>query len=152
MSEEHKVPSETGGTTTAITNTASQPIEPFVAPIVAAQFAFFELMIQSTVALLNMPAHQAAGETAQDDLDQEIEFSESGSTDYIEAATTLGTSWLAAPMITGIEETLDDQFFKPRPRYVQERDVLALKEWSSEFEASHVTPEAQASEPRSAAA
>ena len=152
MSEEYKVPSKTGGPTTATTNTASTPIEAFVAPIVTAQFAFFELMVQSAVALVNMPASQAAAETPQDDLDQENEFSESGSTDYIEAATTSGTGWLAAPMITGIEETLDDQFFKPRPRYVQERDVLALKEPSSEFEASHVTAKAPASEIHSEAA
>ena len=128
------------------------PIEAFVAPIVAAQSAIFELMIQSAVALVNMPAHQAAAETPQDDLDQENKFSESESTGYIEVATTLGTGWLAAPMITGIEETLNDQFFEPRPRYVQERDVLTLKEPSSEFEANHVTAETQASEVHSEAA
>ena len=152
MSEEYKVPSKTGAPTTAITNTASQPIEAFVAPIVTAQFAFFELMVQSAFALVNMPAHQAAAETPQDDLDQEKELSGSGSNDYIEAATTFGTGLLAAPTITGIEETLNDQFFEPRPRYVQERDVLTLKEPSSEFEANHVTAETQASEVHSEAA
>jgi hypothetical protein len=51
-----------------------------------------------------------------------------------------------------IDETLNDQCFKPRPRKIQERDILTLNEPSSEFEANHVTAEAQASEIHSEAA
>ena len=138
--------------TSSKTDDTGEPIEPFIAPIVTAQFAFFELMFQSAVALVSEPVSQAATESPQDDSVQQKTTWESGSTDYMEAATTLGAGWLAAPMITGIDETLNDQFFKPRPRNFQERDILTLKEPSSEFEASQATAEAQASEIHSEAA
>jgi hypothetical protein len=144
--------SKIGDTSTANTSTTSEPIEAFIAPIVTAQFAFFELMLNCTLALVNEPVSHAAAESPQKEREQWKEYWESGFTDYMEAATTLGAGWLAAPMITGIDETLNDQFFKPRPGKIQERDILALKEPSSEFEASHVTAEAQASEIHSEAA
>ena len=149
MSEEYKAPSKTGGTTTDIASTDGQPIEAFVAPIVTAQFAVFELMIECAFAWVNEPASQAAAKSHQDDPKQKQEIWASGNS---EAATAFGASWLAAPIITGIDETLNDQFFKPRPRYVQQRDVLTLKEPSNSFEASHVTAETQASEIHSEAA
>jgi hypothetical protein len=144
--------SKIGDTSTANTSATSEPIVSFIAPIVTAQFAFFELMLNCTLALVNKPASHAAAESPQKEREQRKECWESGSTDYMEAATTLGAGWLAAPMITGIDETLNDQCFKPRPRKIQERDILTLKEPSSEFEASHVTAEAQASEIHSEAA
>ena len=140
MSHEYKVTSRSGGTTTEITSTAGQPIEAFVAPIVTAQFAVFELMIECALAWVNEPASQAAAGSHQDDAKQKQEFSGSG---YSEAATAFGADWLAAPMITGIDETLNDEFFKRRPRNIQERDILTLKEPSSDFEANQMSSNTQ---------
>lgn len=144
---EKSTSSKSGGT--ANSSTDSQSMEAFVAPIVRAQFAFFELMLQSAFAMLDQPTRQAVAEKPQDD---QKEVWGTSPPDYFDAATTLRAGWLATPTITGIEETLNDQFFKPRPRNTQERDILTLKEPSSEFGASHAPAETQASQIHSVAA
>ena len=140
MSEEYKVTSKSGGTTTEVTSTADQPIEAFVVPIVTAQLAVFELMIQCAFAWANEPISQVAAKSQQGDANQKQEFLGSS---YSEAATAFGADWLASPMITGIDETLNDEFFKRRPRNIQERDILTLKEPSSDFEANDVPSNTQ---------
>ena len=51
-----------------------------------------------------------------------------------QVATPTGFAWLASPpIITGIEDTVNDQVFQPRPRETQQRDILKLWERSNEF-------------------
>ncbi len=152
MSEEHRAPSKIGGATTNITSTDGQPMEAFVAPFVMAQFAVFELMIDCATAWVTEPASQPAPRSSQDDIERKQDFWGSGSTSYGDVITDFGSGWLEAPMITGIDETLNDEFFERRPKKIQERDRLTLKEPSNSFKASHVAAETQASEIHSAAA
>ena len=106
-------------------------------------------MIQCAFGWITEPASQAAARSDKDDAKQKQEFSGSG---YSEAATAFGADWLAAPMITGIDETLNDEFFKRRPKNIQERDILTLKEPSSDFDANHVPSHTQVSAIQSEAA
>ena len=152
MSDEYKGPSKICGTTTDVASTDGQPMEAFVAPIVMAQFAVFELMIDCATAWVDALASQPARRSSQDDIERKQDVWGSGSTSYSDVATDFGSAWLAVPMITGIEETLDDEFFQPRPRRPLERDVLVLKEPSKELEAADLVGETKASEifPRAA--
>ena len=129
------------------TSTAAggQPLESFITPIVTAQFEFLELMGQCALAWVNVLPGLAAGKSPEDDIEQQKDFLGNGA-DNSQAAMTLGASWLPVPTITGLEETLDDEFFTPRPRRTQERDILTLWERSNEFEATHVPANTHASE------
>ena len=115
MSKTYRLPDRAGKTDTMSAN--SQPVESLLEPMIAAQFAVFEIMVQSTLAWVNESARAL-------ELTQQGSPWANGPTGF----TMPGPVWFAMPMVTGIEETLHDEFFEPRPRKIQQRDILVLKE------------------------
>ena len=109
--------------------------EPFLeaeTSIVTAQFELLGLMGQCVLAWATLPTRLVAAQSPQDEQKQVV--SGDGKMIFNQVATISGAAWQAASMITGIEETLNDQFYKPRPHNTEHRGVLALWERSNEFE------------------
>jgi len=132
---------------TAITSVGGQSLESFITSIVTTQFAFLELMSQCALAWVNVPAGLTAAKSPQDGIEPQQVFWGNAAADYNhQAAKTLEDVSLQVQMITGVEEALNDEFFKPRPRRTQQRDILTLWERSNEFEATHVPANTHASE------
>lgn len=115
MSEMYRLPDRAGETDTA--SAGGQPLETMLEPMIAAQFAVFEIVVQSTLAWINESART-------------FELTQQGGA-WTNGASGFGMpapTWFAMPLVTGIEETLHDEFFEPRPRKIQQRDILVLKE------------------------
>ena len=127
--------SQASGTSTAAAE--GQPLESFITAMVTAQLGFLELMGQCALAWINVPVGLAAGKSPENGIGQQKDTVPK-SADNGQAVITLETSWVPVPTITGVEDTLDDEFFKPRPRRTQERDILTLWERRNEFEATRV--------------
>ncbi len=115
-----------------------QPIGLFVSAVATTQIAFLEFMSQCTLAWINASAGQTLARPSDSRIEQRKSPSNTSSTDHSAAVMFSGGDWLAVPVITGIEETLSDQFIKPRPTREQESDVLTLWERSNEFEVTHL--------------
>lgn len=127
MSNTYRLPDRAGETDTM--SAGSQPIEALLEPMLAAQFAVFEIMVETTLALANESARAF-------ELTQQGSSWASGAPGF----AMVGPAWFAMPMVTGVEETLHDELFEPRPRKNQERDILVLKEPDRATNAAKASP------------
>ena len=114
-----------------------QPFGLYISAVATTQIAFFEFMSQCTLAWINAstghPIHKAPSRNSHQSQPQ----LRVGSGRPSRAVKISAGELLTVPVITGLEETLSDQFIKPRPAGSQESEVLALWERSNEFEAAH---------------
>jgi hypothetical protein len=107
-----------------------------IAPVVEAQFALLELTSQCAMAWINTPMmvmaalSDAALSGVRDHTHQE---GPSANVQGPRVTAGFETSGFV-PMITGIEDTLHDEFFEPRPGRMTEREMAALWKRSNEFE------------------
>jgi hypothetical protein len=108
----------------------------FIAPVIEAQVAFLELTSQCALAWINAPmmvmaslsgAALSADRTTQESQPGDVR----GGPNRVSGG--LGTSGFV-PVITGIDDTLRDEFFEPRPARMSEREMAALWKRSNEFE------------------
>jgi hypothetical protein len=123
---------------TEIGGTDTQSSASFIAPVIEAQFALLELTSQCALAWINTPimvmaaVSGAALSGTRDDARQESVLANvQGARHRVTAG--FETSGFV-PMITGIEDTLHDEFFEPRPGRMTEREMAALWKRSNEFE------------------
>ena len=129
-----KSPVKPDDTSMARSGSVGYPIQSFFIAMTTAQQAYFELMSQCTLGWIN--AASAAQPTAplrHDDGKQSEAVTRDGSVQSGQHALVKSADWLSVPVITGIEETLNDQLIKPRRPKPQENDVLTLWKRSNEF-------------------
>ena len=121
----------------------AQPIGLYISAVATTQIAFLEFMSQCTLAWINASTgYPTTGAPEKEDA-LEPTHSRVRARRGNRAVTISGREWLSMPVITGIEETLSDQFIKPRPVGTQESEVLALWERSNEFEPLHLVDSTQ---------
>ena len=114
-----------------------QPVGLYVSAVATTRIAFLEFMSQCTLAWIDASTGHTATR-APDHRDEQVTQQVRMSTRSANRAVRIsGSEWLSMPVITGIEETLSDQFIKPRPIRAQESEVLALWKRSNEFEVAH---------------
>ena len=123
---------------TEIGGTDTQSATYLFAPVIEAQFALLELTSQCAMAWINTPMmvmaalSDAALSGVRDHTHQE------GPSANVQGPRTRVTAGFEAsgfvPVITGIEDTLHDEFFEPRPGRMTERETAALWKRSNEFE------------------
>jgi hypothetical protein len=123
---------------TEIGGTDTQSSASFIAPVIEAQFALLELTSQCALAWINTPimvmaaVSGAALSGTRDDARQESVLANvQGARHRVTAG--FETSGFV-PMITGIEDTLHDEFFEPRPSRMTEQEMATLWKRSNEFE------------------
>ena len=121
-----------------IDGTDAQSSASFIAPAIEAQFALFELTSQCALAWINAPMMMMAtlsGAALSGTRDHEHQESQLANVHGPRNRVTarLETSGLV-PMITGIEDTLHDEFFEPRPGRMTEQEMATLWKRSNEFE------------------
>ena len=112
----------------------AQPFGLYISAVATTQIAFFEFMSQCTLAWIKASSgHPVSGVVERQ---EELSLSQSGvgARRRSRAVNISARELLTVPVITGLEETLSDQFIKPRPVGAQESEVLALWERSNEFE------------------
>jgi hypothetical protein len=108
--------------------------------MVAAQFEYVKLVSQYSLMWASLPAQlMAAASTSRPRRrSQDVTAPKAVATPAVDRSARIAEiSWLSAPTISGVEETLNDQFFKPRPREANENDLVALWRRSNEFDADH---------------
>ena len=123
---------------TEIGGTDAQSSSSLIAPVIEAQFALLELTSQCAMAWINTPMmvmaalSDAALSGVRDHTHQE------GPSSNGQGPRTRVTAGFErsgfVPVITGIEDTLHDEFFEPRPGRMTERETAALWKRSNEFE------------------
>ena len=118
---------------TDIDGTDAQSSASFIAPVIEAQLALFELTSQCALAWISAPMMMMA--TLSGTRDHERHESQVANVHGPRNRVTarLETSGLV-PMITGIEDTLHDEFFEPRPSRMTEQEMATLWKRSNEFE------------------
>ncbi len=125
----------------------AQPIGLYISAVATTQIAFLEFMSQCTLAWINASTgYPTTGAPEKEDA-LEPKHSRVRARRGNRAVTISGSEWLSMPVITGIEETLSDQFIKPRPvgppAGPEESEVLALWERSNEFGGIHLVDSTQ---------
>ena len=130
--------SKTDGSLVTDLGVQMQPFGIYISAVATTQVAFLEFMSQCTLAWLNASTGRTVS-GAPDHCDaQAPKQHQSASRSASRAVRISGSEWLSMPVITGIEETLSDQFTKPRSVRAQESEVLALWKRSNEFEVVHL--------------
>ncbi len=122
---------------------SAQPIGLYISAVATTQIAFLEFMSQCTLAWINASTGHSATSAPENEDVQEAVQPRMRAKRGNRAVMISGSEWLSMPVITGIEETLSDQFIKPRPVGTQESEVLALWERSNEFEPLHLVDSTQ---------
>lgn len=121
-----------------IDGTDTQSSASFIAPVIDAQIAFLELTSQCALAWVNAPmmvmsALSGAALSSMRDDDSQDNLLGAVQEPRNHVIVGVGAGGLM-PMITGIEDTLHDEFFEPRPGRMTEREMAALWKRSNEFE------------------
>lgn len=124
---------------TDIDGTDAQSSASFIAPVIEAQFALFELTSQCALAWINAPMMVMAtlsGAALSGTRDHEHQESQLANIHGPGNRVTAGFETSSfVPMITGIEDTLHDEFFEPRPGRITEQEMATMWKRSNEFEA-----------------
>ena len=110
----------------------------YISAVATTQIAFLEFMSQCTLAWINASTGRTASRAPEHRDAQSSDRHQKGTRSAARAVKISGSELLSLPVITGIEETLSDQFIKPRPTRAQESEVLALWKRSNEFEVVHL--------------
>jgi len=123
---------------TEIGGTDAQSSTSLIAPVIEAQFALLELTSQYAMAWINTPmmvmaALSDAALSGVRDHTQQEGPSANGQGPRTRVTAGFERSGFV-PVITGIEDTLHDEFFDPRPGRMTEREMAALWKRSNEFE------------------
>ncbi len=106
----------------------AKEIEPMAKAVTLTQSEMLGLMSKRTRACMDWPTKLARCRSPLDVLALQQAFWQQCIADYTATAQTVGAFWSQTQMLTGLEETFEDQSMQSCPECGSERDVISFPE------------------------
>ena len=106
----------------------AKEIEPMAKAVTLTQSEMLGLMSKRTRAYMDWPMKFARCKSPKDVFALQQSFWQQCVADYTATAQTVGTFWSQNQMLTGLQETFEDQSMQSCPECDQERDIISFPE------------------------